>query len=127
MAALGVGRRAALRLEWDVEALAPDGVRRDVLAALDEVELEVYVPLMSRTLSLLEFRRNAKRALDAVRRGERLVLTYRGRPVARLEPVRPETDAVSNDEPFLRIEEFAVDGPGGRLANRDIDRLVYGP
>jgi predicted nucleic acid-binding protein len=37
---------------------------------------------------MLQFRRNAQRAIAAIVRGERLVLTYRGRPVARLEPVR---------------------------------------
>jgi len=79
-----------------------------------------------RTLSMLEFRRNARRALEAIRRGERLVLTYRGRAVARLEPVRGDSAAVPDDDPLLRIEDFAVDGPGGPLDNADIDRLVYG-
>ena len=37
-----------------------------------------------KTLSMLDFRRNAKQVLEAVRRGERLVLTYRGKPIARL-------------------------------------------
>ena len=75
---------------------------------------------------MLAFRRNAKGALAAIRRGERLLLMYRGRPVARLEPVPEEPPAVPEDDPLLRIEDFAVDGPGGRLSNRDIDRLVYG-
>ena len=79
-----------------------------------------------KTLSMLEFRRNAKRALDAVRRGERLLLTYRGEPVARLEPVRRATP-VSDDDPLLRVDDFAVDGAGGPLTNVDIDRVVYGP
>lgn len=74
---------------------------------------------------MLEFRRNARRALDAVRRGERFLLTYRGKPVARLEPVRPEPSAVPDDDPLLRVEDFAVDGPGGPLSNEEIDRLVY--
>jgi prevent-host-death family protein len=80
-----------------------------------------------KTLSMLEFRRNAKRALDAVRRGERLLLTYRGEPVARLEPVRPERVAVPDDDPLLRLQDFDVEGPGGPLANDEIDRIVYGP
>lgn len=75
---------------------------------------------------MLEFRRDARRALDALRRGERLVLTYRGKAVARLEPVRAEGTAVPDDDPLLRIEDFAVDGPGGALPNERIDRLVYG-
>ena len=79
-----------------------------------------------RELTMLEFRRDAAKALDAVRRGERLLLTYRGKVVARLEPVRPESDAIPDDDPLLRLDEFAVDGPGGSLGNREIDRVVYG-
>ena len=76
---------------------------------------------------MLELRRNARRILEAVRRGERVVLTYRGEPVARLEPVRGGPSEVPEDDPLLRIEDFAVDGPGGPLTNEDMDRLVYGP
>ena len=77
-------------------------------------------------MSMLEFRRNAKRALEAVQRGERVLLTYRGKAVARLEPVNPEIAPVSPDDPLLRIDDFAIDGPGGSLSNEEIDRLIYG-
>lgn len=76
---------------------------------------------------MVEFRRNARRALDAVRRGERLLLTYRGKPIARLEPVRPEAAEVAEDDPLLRVDDFAVAGPGGPLTNQEIDRLIYEP
>lgn len=76
---------------------------------------------------MLEFRRDARRILEAVRRGERLVLTYRGEAVARLVPVRSEPESVPDDDPIFRIDDFAVDGPGGELANEEIDRLVYEP
>ena len=90
-----------------------------------EGELEDYLYLM-KTISMLEFRRNARRALDAVRRGERLVLTYRGKPIARIEPVLPEGSDVPDDDPLLRVDDFAVEGVGGALANEEIDRLIYG-
>jgi antitoxin (DNA-binding transcriptional repressor) of toxin-antitoxin stability system len=76
-------------------------------------------------ITMLDFRRSARRALDALRRGERLLLTYRGKAVARLEPVESQTGAVPDDDPLLRIEEFAVDGPGGPLPNAEVDRIVY--
>jgi prevent-host-death family protein len=79
-----------------------------------------------RRLTMLEFRRDAAKVLEAVRRGERLLLTYRGKAVARLEPVRSDADAVADDDALLRVDEFSVDGPGRPLNNRDIDRLVYG-
>lgn len=76
---------------------------------------------------MLEFRRDARRWLEAVRSGERFVLTYRGEPVARLEPVRPMASDVPDDDPLLRIEDFAIDGAGGTLTNDDIDRVIYEP
>jgi antitoxin (DNA-binding transcriptional repressor) of toxin-antitoxin stability system len=77
-------------------------------------------------ITMLEFRRNARRVLDALRRGERLLLTYRGKPVARLEPVGADAASVPDDDPLLRVEDYAVDGPGGVLSNPEIDRLLYG-
>lgn len=76
---------------------------------------------------MLEFRRNARNTIDAVRRGERILLTYRGEPVARLEPVRSGGSEVPEDDALLRIDDFAVDGPGGALGNADLDRLIYRP
>jgi hypothetical protein len=46
--------------------------------------------------------------------------------VARLEPVPPEGGEIHEDDPLLRIDDFAVDGPADRLTNEEIDRLVYG-
>lgn len=72
---------------------------------------------------MLEFRRRAPEIVSRVRRGERLVLTYRGRPVARLEPWEPP--AVSAEDPLFRLPSLAEAG-GGKLSNAEIDRLVYG-
>jgi antitoxin (DNA-binding transcriptional repressor) of toxin-antitoxin stability system len=80
-----------------------------------------------KTVSMVEFRRDARRWLETVRRGERVLLTYRGEPIARLEPVRAIAATIPEDDPLLRIDDFAVDGPGGPLTNEEIDRLVYGP
>jgi prevent-host-death family protein len=78
------------------------------------------------TVSLLDFRRNARRILAAVGRGQRLVLTVRGKPVARLEPIRDDAPRGGEDDPMRRLDEFTVDGPGGPLRNREIDRHIYG-
>lgn len=75
---------------------------------------------------MLQFRRDARRALETVRRGEPVLLTYRGRAVARLVPVRDDAAAVGLDDPLRRIDDYAVDGPGGRLPNANADRLIYG-
>jgi antitoxin (DNA-binding transcriptional repressor) of toxin-antitoxin stability system len=72
---------------------------------------------------MLQFRQNSEAILRRLRRGERMVLTYRGQPVARLEPVR---DALPDPEdPAYRLFEFA-DADGESLTNREIDDIVYG-
>jgi antitoxin (DNA-binding transcriptional repressor) of toxin-antitoxin stability system len=96
-----------------------------VLVRVAEFNSKVNFACM-KTITMLEFRRDPRRALEAVRRGERLLLTYRGKPVARLEPVGAETREVPEDDPLLNLDDYTVDGPGGPLANAEIDRLVYG-
>ena len=76
-----------------------------------------------KTVSLLQFRRDAEGVLRQIQRGQRLLLTYRGKPVARLEPLaNPEIPA---DDPLYSL-------PRGKaskkvlLSNEEIDKLVYG-
>ena len=73
-------------------------------------------------VSMLDFRRDAERILTKVRNGERLVLTHRGKPVARLEPIRDES--LDGDDPFYSLCELAE--AAGPLTNRQIDEIVYG-
>lgn len=79
-----------------------------------------------KTISMLEFRRHARRALDALRRGERFLRTYRGEPVARLEPVGRDDPEVPENDPRLHLDDYAVDGPGEPLGNEEVDRRIYG-
>ena len=74
-------------------------------------------------VTMLDLRERAEEIIRAVQRGKRMVLTYRGRPVMRLEPLSP--DAAQEDDAFYRLADLAA--PGGRsLDNEDIDALVYG-
>lgn len=74
---------------------------------------------------MLEFRKNPQKIFRRLARGESLVLTHRGKPVARLEPPADSRE-IAADDPLLHPEVYGFDGPGVRLSNRDIDRLVYG-
>ena len=74
------------------------------------------------TISMVELRRDAESILQRVGRGERLVLTYRGRPAARLEPFTEST--TSADDPIYRLAELSVD-QGGSLTNEEMDAIVY--
>ena len=75
------------------------------------------------SISMVEFRQDAEGVLRRVERGERLVLTYRGRPVARLEPYTQPI--MSADDPIYRLSELSVD-EGESLGNEEMDAIVYG-
>jgi prevent-host-death family protein len=74
------------------------------------------------TVSMLHFRHHAEEVLAQVRKGHRVLLTYRGKPVARLEPV--DAAPADADDPFYRLGELS--GAGDTLSNRQIDAIVYG-
>jgi prevent-host-death family protein len=61
-------------------------------------------------------------------KGERITIARDGKPVAQLGPApgRRRGTALPKDEPLLNLETFAVDGPGGKFTNEDIDRALYG-
>lgn len=74
-------------------------------------------------VTLVEFRKDAEKVLRRIRRGERLILTRRGKPVARLEPISSKTPR--EDDPIYRLADLAQEG-GKTLTNRAMDREVYG-
>jgi prevent-host-death family protein len=60
-------------------------------------------------------------------KGERITIARAGKPVAELGPPRrARRAALPADDPLLNLDEFAVDGPGGKLNNSEIDRVLYG-
>jgi|WetSurMetagenome_2_1015567.scaffolds.fasta_scaffold1538957_2 prevent-host-death family protein len=77
-----------------------------------------------KTVSLLAFRRNAKQVLKWVQQGQQMVMTYRGKPVARLDPIgshrRPSVD------PFLGLVGLSKRSRGKSVSNAEIDKIVYG-
>ena len=75
-----------------------------------------------KTVSMLELRKNAQEIVEKVERGQPYLLTYRGRPVARIEPV---DNAVQKDDPFYSLGELA-DRKGKNMTNHDIDEALYG-
>lgn len=74
------------------------------------------------TVTMLEFRRNAASIIRRVQKGKHLVLTRRGTPVMRLEPLRDGT--VRESDPFYGITESADDDVAS-LTNAQIDGIVY--
>jgi prevent-host-death family protein len=76
-----------------------------------------------KTVSMLDFRQDAGRIIAEVQRGQAIVLTYRGKPVLRLQPLgEPE---VPPDDPFYALAGQA-DAEGVSLTNREMDEAIYG-
>lgn len=76
------------------------------------------------TISMLEFRGQAESILKKVCKGQSFLLTYRGKPIARLEPVgKPE---VSGDDPVYDLASLAS-SKADPLTNKQMDQLIYGP
>ena len=75
-------------------------------------------------VTMVDFRRRANEILKRAMRGQRVVLTYRGRPVVRLEPVEP-AGMIREDDPIYGLAAHAEAG-GGSLTNDQIDEIVYG-
>jgi prevent-host-death family protein len=60
-------------------------------------------------------------------KGERIVLARNGKPVAQLGPApKVRSRKIPPDDPLFNLDRFGFDGPGGKVTNKQIDRLVYG-
>jgi antitoxin (DNA-binding transcriptional repressor) of toxin-antitoxin stability system len=79
-----------------------------------------------KTVTMLEFRKNAEGILRRLGRGERFVLSHRGRPAARLEPITAIRASDPTTDPFLTIGRRALPSPKGKTRHADIDRILYG-
>jgi prevent-host-death family protein len=73
-------------------------------------------------VSMLDFRRDAEAVIRKVRRGQRLIMTYRGKPVMRLEPIRDKSPGP--DDPFYKLAQLAA-ADGKSLTNEEIDQILY--
>jgi antitoxin (DNA-binding transcriptional repressor) of toxin-antitoxin stability system len=79
-----------------------------------------------KTVTMLEFRKEAASILRRVGEGERFVLSYRGRPAARLEPITTATSFDSANDPFLTIGRRAIPSPKGKTRHAEINPILYG-
>ena len=59
-------------------------------------------------------------------KGERIVIARAGKPVAQLGPPPKAERRLPSDDPLLNLDDFALDGPRGKLTNAEIDRILYG-
>jgi len=71
---------------------------------------------------MLDFRLDAERIIAQVQKGQRMILTRRGKPVARLEPIVNEL--LDADDPIYSLTDLAEAGQS--LSNSQIDEILYG-
>lgn len=83
---------------------------------------------MSKTMvNIHEAKTHFSKLLARVEKGERITVARAGKPVARLVPAElSPPGTLPPDDPLLNLDKFGFDGPGGQLANADIDQLIYG-
>jgi antitoxin (DNA-binding transcriptional repressor) of toxin-antitoxin stability system len=79
-----------------------------------------------KTVTMLEFRQNAARLLRRLANGERFILSHRGKPAARLEPVQGAPAGDLTRDPFLTIGQRASASRKGRTKHAELDRILYG-
>jgi antitoxin (DNA-binding transcriptional repressor) of toxin-antitoxin stability system len=89
----------------------------------DQLKLNLHLMPPAKTISMLDLRAHAKKIVGQVLAGQSIVLTYRGRPALRLEPILPQT--VEADDPFYRLTDLSK-RRGPSLTNQEIDDIVYG-
>jgi prevent-host-death family protein len=78
-----------------------------------------------------EFQRDVAAMIRKVQQGTSMLLTERGEPVARLEPVGPAGEDLQGGADTLLSfcelgERLVPPGPQSELTNEEIDRLIYG-
>ena len=73
-------------------------------------------------ISMLEFRKNAEKIIQWAKQGKRMIMTYRGQPVMRLEPIIDEV--IGEDDPFLQLDGI-VEGKKENLSNNEMDKIIY--
>jgi len=81
----------------------------------------------STTVNVHAAKTHLSRLLERVERGEKITIARAGKPVAIIGPVlASERAPLPADDPLLNLDKFGFDGPGGKLSNADIDRMVFG-
>lgn len=70
---------------------------------------------------MLDFRLHAEKILSQVQKGQAVVLTRRGKPVARIEPIVEQTS--NPNDPFFLLSGL---GNGPSIANAEMDDIIYG-
>jgi antitoxin (DNA-binding transcriptional repressor) of toxin-antitoxin stability system len=79
-----------------------------------------------KTITLRYFQNHSKLIFGRIAKGERFLISYRGRPAARLEPLTDPKSFDSACDPFLTVGRRSEPSPKGKTRHSEIDRILYG-
>ena len=83
--------------------------------------------MTNRMVNIHDAKTRLSRLVARAERGERITIARAGKPVAQLGPApRTRQPTLPADDPLLNLGDFAVEGPGGKLTNSGIDKILYG-
>ncbi len=89
----------------------------------DKDPLKLYDDAAVKTITMHQLRQNSGDVVNQLRKGVRLLLTYRGKPLARLEPVGKKPE-IREDDPLYHLHLHA-DPNLKPLTNKEIDKILY--
>ena len=81
---------------------------------------------MPTTINIHAAKTQFSRLLQRAARGEEIIIARNGKPVAKLTGLKTKSGVVLKSDPLLNLDKYGFEGPGGALANQEIDRIVYG-
>jgi len=78
------------------------------------------------SITMLELRKNSNVLLEKLKRKEKILLSFRGKPVATIHPISQESDWETDS--FLQFINSISKSSSKKtkLSNEEIDSLVYG-
>ena len=76
-----------------------------------------------KTITMLDLRRDARRIVQRVKKGERLVLSYRGENSVLLEPYR-DAQNITKEDMLFKLPDLAEQGEP--MSNSEMDKVLYG-
>ena len=70
--------------------------------------------MRGKVVSITDAKAHLSRLIARVERGERIVITRAGNPVAEPQPLRKtKKQSILRDDPLLRVNEYSHEGPIG--------------
>ncbi len=78
------------------------------------------------SITMLDLRKNSNVLLEKLKRKEKILLSFRGKPVATIHPISQESDWESDS--FLQFINSIPKSTRkkSKISNEEIDSLVYG-